>query len=834
MSRDGSSDESPEDEGEKGGSRYQGEDTFKDISIYFSKKQWVELKEWEKVRLKNVKQNYETMIKIGIRTPRPIFMCRGRQNKTIKVEESGDSDEEWTPKQLKKTLRFPSKGKQKTHLRNKEMAKEPVKPKAEGMMDLSEELKIVVMNNLAVSEVKKQMGQMDKICTTNQLTEEKMECRRKEGEVRVYNLRERKYKVYQEIWDPQDDDYLFCEECQTFFLETCAVHGPPKFVHDSAMIKGHPYCSAITLPPGLRIGLSGIPGAGLGVWNEASNLPLGLHFGPYEGQTTEDDEAANSGYSWMVTKGQNCYEYVDGKEESCSNWMRYVNCARDEEEQNLVAFQYHRQIFYRTCRVIRPGCELLVWYGDEYGQELGIKWGSKWKRPLTALTGVSPGIHLGPACPLGFSMPTLLTNHMLLKHPSQVFLDSGTRNNYGMGELQPDQQLPLPGDGCVSTKVETSQQEHPGSLLGKTKQGDLEELSSLSQSQQVREEERYSGEWDFSRIQGKSTKHTTQTFQERDKKQFGKNLQGFSSKSVITHRWTHSGEKPYMCEECGRGFAQKSYLTRHRQTHSGEKPYMCEECGRRFTQRSSLKIHRHIHSGEKPYVCEECGRRFTQRSNLKIHRHIHSGEKPYVCEECGRRFTQRSNFKIHRHIHSGEKPYVCEECGRRFTQRSNLKIHRHIHSGEKPYVCEECGRGFTQKSQLTRHRQTHSGEKPCMCEECGRRFTQRSSLKIHRHIHSGEKPYVCEECGRRFTQRSNFKIHRHIHSGEKPYVCEECGRRFTQRSSLKIHRHIHSGEKPYVCEECGQGFTWKSGLTRHRQTHSGEKPYVCVRSVGED
>ena len=66
---------------------------------------------------------------------------------------------------------------------------------------------------------------------------------------------------------------------------------------------------------------------------------------------------------------------------------RYVNCARDDEEQNLVAFQYHRQIFYRTCRVIRPGCELLVWYGDEYGQELGIKWGSKWKKELMAGRG---------------------------------------------------------------------------------------------------------------------------------------------------------------------------------------------------------------------------------------------------------------------------------------------------------------------------------------------------------------------------------------------------------------------------------------------------------------
>ncbi|XP_071076851.1 histone-lysine N-methyltransferase PRDM9-like [Desmodus rotundus] len=196
------------------------------------------------------------------------------------------------------------------------------------------------------------------------------------------------YSLREEIGEPQDDDYLYCQKCQNFFIDSCAVHGPPAFVKDSAADKGHPDCSALTLPPGLRIGPSGIPEAGLGVWNEAADLPVGLHFGPYEGHITEDEEAAKSRYSWLIAKGRNCYEYVDGKDKSWANWMRYVNCARDDEEQNLVAFQYHRQIFYRTCRVVRPGCELLVWYGDEYGQELGSKWGSKWKRELVARRGI--------------------------------------------------------------------------------------------------------------------------------------------------------------------------------------------------------------------------------------------------------------------------------------------------------------------------------------------------------------------------------------------------------------------------------------------------------------
>ncbi|KAM5340314.1 histone-lysine N-methyltransferase PRDM9-like [Glossophaga mutica] len=206
-------------------------------------------------------------------------------------------------------------------------------------------------------------------------------------DMKMYSLQERKDCVYQEVTEPQDDDYLYCEKCQNFFIDSCAMHGPPTFVKDSAVDKGHPHHSALTLPPGLRIGPSCIPEAGLGVWNEAADLPVGLHFGPYEGHITEDEEAAKSRYSWLITKGRNCYEYVDGKNKSWANWMRYVNCARDDEEQNLVAVQYRRQIFYRTCRIVRPGCELLVWYGDEYGQELGSKWGSKWKRELVAGRG---------------------------------------------------------------------------------------------------------------------------------------------------------------------------------------------------------------------------------------------------------------------------------------------------------------------------------------------------------------------------------------------------------------------------------------------------------------
>nr|ACI23394.1 PRDM9-B [Mus musculus domesticus] len=74
-------------------------DEFKDISIYFSKEEWAEMGEWEKIRYRNVKRNYKMLISIGLRAPRPAFMCYQRQAMKPQINDSEDSDEEWTPKQ---------------------------------------------------------------------------------------------------------------------------------------------------------------------------------------------------------------------------------------------------------------------------------------------------------------------------------------------------------------------------------------------------------------------------------------------------------------------------------------------------------------------------------------------------------------------------------------------------------------------------------------------------------------------------------------------------------------------------------------------------------------
>ncbi|XP_045782893.1 histone-lysine N-methyltransferase PRDM9-like [Maniola jurtina] len=521
------------------------------------------------------------------------------------------------------------------------------------------------------------------------------------------DLRKQPRVSYAELEPPAADEYVLCTECRDYVYEYCSIHGPLLVVPDD-QVPAPARCpagvprAALTIPHAfLHLARSGIPGAGVGVFSSLA-LPSGVRFGPYRGVRAK---AATSLYCWQIYDRNGKRSHViDAEDENNSNWMRYVNCSRHWCEQNLLAYQYRGELYYRTIKAIPRFTELLVFYGAQFANMLRVD--------LRAYNRPNEYAQKFGAPPKKTAKTLKETPHTVSSKEVEPKLNQTKRVNSNNKENQ--QKCEKKSDEPKVKKPKKSSIKKYVPPIKKTKETsnepnipnneNIEAFKNTSSDKQNDVDELY--HW------VKKAKHTQPTTTNTENIDANNNSQ--TDTKQINIKVTEN-------------FLQSDLL--------------CDICNYKTQSQKSLKLHLILHTQDKNVLkCSYCGYMTKEKCNLIRHLKSHTGDKPFSCKACDSKFTQSGYLKDHMRTHTGEKPFSCKVCDSQFTQSGSLKIHMRTHTGEKPFSCKVCNYKCIQSSTLKRHMRTHTGEKPFSCKVCNYKSTRSSTLKTHMKTqHSGEK-----------------------------------------------------------------------------------------------
>ncbi|KAJ8305661.1 hypothetical protein KUTeg_016206 [Tegillarca granosa] len=484
-----------------------------------------------------------------------------------------------------------------------------------------------------------------------------------------------------------------------------------------------------------------------------------------QSETTEDPPppTVDEKFELKIYTDDGYVETLDLQDEMKCSWMMFVRPAANANEQNLVVYQFQKQLYFVSIKPIPSNTELRVWYSADYAKMMDKNMlpeinSADQQTAAVCYDGfgafadleahVCTGVALGSkrlrgrprkGRPRKYIKPTKswrarLEKTRLIKPSSKIVDPSMPPRKRGRPPKIKQQPVELEVvEKPAEVLVEDSVEEFSDVIR--------EDANAITDAETVTSVSEYIDDAEF--IDDEDYIPVVQPKRRgRKKRLVGPKF----------HRT--SKREPMQCPHCEEKFTKEASYVVHVSEHTGIKPYICEvpECAKGFMSKFKLERHRLIHTCPRHHKCPYCDKSFNRKDHLKNHLITHDpNKKRWVCEECGKEYSYNFSYRTHKAFHDAEagRTTECGICHKNCENRDALLYHLKVHSGarsvknctEKTHACGECGKKFYTRKDVRRHMITHTKRKDFLCQYCPQRFGRKDHLTRHlRSSHSGDNP----------------------------------------------------------------------------------------------